>query len=87
MPLKRTQIDKVNTMKLLESYSWNNSTYELFSNGKSFTTVVTDAERVRKNGTVSPAARYERKHRTLQAALNCKLRPSQALIDLISEGE
>lgn len=69
-------------MKLLESYKYSNTTYELFINGKSFITVVTDAERVRKNDTISPAARYERKHRTLQAALSCKLRPSQEMIEI-----
>ena len=62
-------------MKLIESYTTIiGEHYELYSTGKGFFTRLIQPAKVRKNGKVVKEFITERRHTTLENALNSKLR-------------
>lgn len=66
-------------MKLIESYETIlGEQYELYSVGKGFFTRLIEPARTRKNGKFIKESITERHHKTLENALNSKLRATKA---------
>lgn len=68
---------------LIDHFIFNDgkSEYKLYSTGRSFKSVVTDFPRTLRSGKKLDAYTIVRRHKTMTAALNSKLRPNQILIN------